>query len=500
MGKENFLQFVRLLQQRYRGRYLSPQAFEAVAAEAYGASLDWFFRQWVHENKVMCYEIASVETSGNQARVTVQPTGDALMPVSLEVVFEDGSKARKLIGPQPQVQVVSFPADSKAVRAQLDPDNHLALFSPEAGHIWGRKVRVTNVRMPDELTWGTNVALVSLKNGDIRPHELMINIQSNVPHRGYGWQTKHTVPAGGELTVERPFIIGPFPGSARVRVQVMDTTDNAQVGWRQFTTEFPFTNTRIRPLDVPEPIRSWPSFKKPSYPPLRMSEHGPFVFYTLASDAWTEAHLAAIANRRRRAYAEIAKLLNPRFQDRVAIYLFPDADSKLAYTSHTGMGWAPGGNILVEIINEREYVDPNHELVHIIAASIGRPAAMWNEGLAAYLQEEHKWDGYHVDAWAKAFQAQGTLWRLADLSRFDEIGSPQSKAPIAYPEAASVVEYLIDRYGWDKFLQSYREVKATNVNEKMLAIFGASIEEIEKAWLARLAAMAIQPAPMAQHQ
>ena len=65
-------------------------------------------------------------------------------------------------------------------------------------------------------------------------------------------------------------------------------------------------------------------------------------------------------------------------------------------------------------------------------------------------------DGYHADAWAMAFHARGLLWPLPGLFGFSEIGSDESRAPIAYPQAASVCHYLISRYGFEKFLEVYR--------------------------------------------
>ena len=481
MGKEKFLRLVRLLLERYRGRYLSPQAFEAAASEVHGASLDWFFREWVHENKVLTYEIESVAQSGGQTRVKVKRTGAATLAMPLEVTFADGAKMRQTIAADPETQELNFTSAARPVRAQLDPDRRLPIYSPEARQVWGRRTGMVGVQMP-ELAWGSNVAVVTLRNGDDRPHEITLHIQANVPHRGFGWQTKHTIAAGAEVAIERPFLLGIFPGKARVRVQAIDTTDNIQIGWRTFETEFPLANSRIHPLDVPEPLRSWPNFKKPAYPPLKMIERGQFVFYILSGDTWAESRLDEIAAQRQRAYAEITKMINPAYHERVALYLFPDAETKLAYTGHTGMGWAPGGNVLVEIFNEKERVDPNHELVHIVAGSLGDPPAMFSEGLAAYLQEGHKWEGHPVDAWAKAFADRDLLVPLARLVTFTEIGSEQSQASITYPESASVVHYLIDHYGIEKFLAAYRDVKRAG----FAAVFGAPVEEVEKAWLASL--------------
>jgi len=51
---------------------------------------------------------------------------------------------------------------------------------------------------------------------------------------------------------------------------------------------------------------------------------------------------------------------------------------------------------------------------------------------------------------------------LDELITYTEIGSKESRPPVAYPEAASFVKFLIDSYGKDKFLRAYKTLKNTN--------------------------------------
>jgi hypothetical protein len=163
------------------------------------------------------------------------------------------------------------------------------------------------------------------------------------------------------------------------------------------------------------------------------------------------------------------------------------------------MGWATD-NMLFEIFNEKEHVDPNHELVHIVAGSVGNPPALFNEGLAVYMQEGQAWDSVHVDSWTKAFAARHMLIPMDRLITFDEIGSEESKPDIAYPEAASIVKFLIERYGFEKFVQAYREMKsspdAEQQNRKAFSkIFGSTPVEVERDWLAAIQQSTAVPAP-----
>jgi hypothetical protein len=504
MGKEKFFQLTRLLLERYRYTYLSPEDFEKTAEEVSGQKLDWFFRDWFEGNKVLSYAIDSVQQSGSQVSVQVRRTGTAALPMDLEVILEDGSHLRKKIAREPEVQTIAFEARSEPVRARLDPDGQLPLFSLREENIWGKKkVQIVDVRLPQELSWGSNTAVIRARNDDNRPHEINLHFQTNShsPSRGWGWDTKHTIELGKEEVIERDFILPPFPGKARIQVRGRDLTEDLLLCLNTYSVDFPAINEHTRALTLPAVLRNLLHANKSEYPPLRVAERGHFVFYYLAGDSYVESRLDEIAHTREQAYTELAGKINPAFHDQVLIYLFPDADSKRVYTGHTGMGMAEG-TILAEIYNEKDRLDPYHELVHIIAGSVGDPPALFNEGLAVYFQVGHRWDDYTADAWAKAFAAHQMLFPLTKLITFTEIGTEESKPDIAYPQAASVVKYLIDTYGFEKTLVAYKELKQSSDDadlkanaEKFGQIFGLAVDKIEKAWLTSLNSIAVEPIP-----
>lgn len=161
----------------------------------------------------------------------------------------------------------------------------------------------------------------------------------------------------------------------------------------------------------------------------------------------------------------------------------------------------------MEVFNEKERVDPFHELAHIVAGTVGNPPALFNEGLATYMQEGHKWHGYDIDAWSKAFLNEKMLWPVSLLFTFQEIGSDGTKPPIAYPQAASIVKFLIGRYGFDKFLAAYKQLKngaeesVSRENSQIFAsIFGITVEQAETLWLEKLGKTATESIPPAKLQ
>jgi hypothetical protein len=487
VGKETFSKFIRTILERYRSGYLSFEDFRRMAEEVSGRRLDWFFQDWVDGNKVLRYAIEGVEESGAEARVKVRRIGTAAIPLEVEVLLADGTRLRKRIAREQKVQTITFPTKAKLAEVRLDPDGRTALYAPEAENVWGKKLQVMGVRLPEPPAWGSNFAVITVRNSDERPHEIEIDSRCSAfsVSRNFQRQTKQTLAAGAQAAIEHEFWVPAFPGKMANRLRLTDLDTRTRFFVHVYEAEFPLANSRANPFNAGNRI----------YPRLRMVERGHFVFYYIDGDSCVESRLEDIGARRERAYKELAAKINPAFKDKVAVYLLPDADTKTAYTVHWGMGWAVG-NMLFEIYNEKERLDPNHELVHIIGHSVGNPPALFDEGLAAYMQEGERWDDYHIDSWCKAFAGADLLIPVSQLFTFTEIGSDKSKPGIAYPEAASLVKYLVETYGLDKFMIAFRELKSGDADRGRFAkIFGASLEEVEKAWLARLGTSAVEPVP-----
>jgi len=364
------------------------------------------------------------------------------------------------------------------------------------------QLQVTEAHLPESPVWGTNTATITLQNSGSSARAVSTSWQTRNESAGKGWgfdQDVVSIPAGETRTLPVEFIVPAFPGKVSCRIRIRGAADKAVIWERSTDYEFPFANTRHGKLTVPVRLQQAVGLLRREYPALRLAQRGRMVIYYLEGDAWVEGRIDAIAEERARIYRELTARINPAFDREIAIYLFPEADSKYAYTMHRGMGWA-SGRILVEIFNERERIDPYHEVTHIIAGSIGNPPAMLNEGLAAWSQEGHRWDGIVADSWAKAFAAHGALWPVEKLFSFTEIGTEASRASIAYPQSASLVGYLVDRFGWDKFLEAYRTLRQHSDGAAFLKAFGVSLDDVERNWLKRLSAPEIEPAPEAKVQ
>jgi hypothetical protein len=211
--------------------------------------------------------------------------------------------------------------------------------------------------------------------------------------------------------------------------------------------------------------------------------------------------LDSIVKEREVGFQRISATLGVDYSRPIRIFLFPDEASKENVTGHTGTGFAFDNNI-VEVYNEKTKMDPYHELTHIIAGQLGDPPAAFNEGLAVYMSESLGADalknlgspGKTVDEATVAARSQGKIIPLETLITFTDIGPEESNPQVSYPEAASLVKFLIKSYGLEKFRLAYSSLKNADDPQGVEAnrqtfkrIYGGFPREIEGAWLAGLA-------------
>lgn len=203
-----------------------------------------------------------------------------------------------------------------------------------------------------------------------------------------------------------------------------------------------------------------------------------------------------LEREKEKGYKEICDFLGADPDARIRLVLFEDKETKHWETGHQGMGWAYD-NTIVEVYNEAEKLDPYHETVHILMGPLGSPPALFTEGFAVYMSERlgaHALEDLSggtatIDQRTKALKADGQWIALQELISYVEIGSLESRPPVAYAEAASFVKFLIDEYGKEKFLRAYRTLANTNNAavqqrniEALTDIYGATLAQLDQRW------------------
>ncbi len=239
----------------------------------------------------------------------------------------------------------------------------------------------------------------------------------------------------------------------------------------------------------------WQNWEEQLLPKMEKhsSEHFDIYYF---KDSTAEKQIIQIAEEREKGYREIYAVLGKDSDIQIRMVLFEDEDSKHWQTGHQGMGWAYG-NTIVEVYNKQKQLDPYHETTHILMRPYGSPPALFNEGFAVYMSERL---GAHaledlgggqatVYERTKELKGKGQWIELKELITYTEIGSPETQPPISYAEAAAFVKFLIEEYGKDKFLKTYKTLKNSNNRtvqqqnlRKIYAIYGKILDELEKEW------------------
>lgn len=90
LGRENFDALYRDYAGTWAFKHPMPWDFFAMAEEAAGTDLDWFWQAWLYETGVLDQSIGSVVPSENGVTVTVENLGRSVMPVEIRLIGDDG--------------------------------------------------------------------------------------------------------------------------------------------------------------------------------------------------------------------------------------------------------------------------------------------------------------------------------------------------------------------------------------------------------------------------
>ena len=229
------------------------------------------------------------------------------------------------------------------------------------------------------------------------------------------------------------------------------------------------------------------------------------IYYFEGSTA--AKRIGAITGEREQGYSAVCTFLGQDQRVRIRLVLFEDEKTKVLETGHQGMGWA-FGNTIVEVYNNRQQLDPYHEMTHILMRSYGDPPALFNEGAAVYMSERMGAKALRylgggdssVHERATQLKREGTWIPLRELLTYNEIGSKESRPPIAYAEAGSFVRFLIDTYGKDKFLAAYGKTKNARSQadddrnaDTLKRMYGQPVSTLVKQWESTLLVAETRP-------
>lgn len=155
----------------------------------------------------------------------------------------------------------------------------------------------------------------------------------------------------------------------------------------------------------------------------------------------------------------------------------------------------------VLVLGESSAVDSlRHELAHVVTAVAGDSAfgslpAWIDEGTAVYFQHDQ---GGYEDAIEEAIES-------GDVLSIQEITTPpgvREKVSLFYGQSWSIVSFLIDTYGQEKFAVLFAEVKSGELlDDALKTVYGFDQGGLENAWReANGLPERVTPEPTAQQQ
>ncbi|MBW2174069.1 MAG: hypothetical protein JRF64_05390 [Deltaproteobacteria bacterium] len=377
------------------------------------------------------------------------------------------------------------------------------LLQLEGGQQNSRIFDIKEIDLGDQ-SWGLNLLTVKIINRTDREQPFWLHIGGRYQHtgraRGFGMGMKQPIflKPHEERLVEHRYWIPPQLSELAYAIKFVCPTgdlppqDQDAFLKKTYTVIYTTPNSQCNELTpLPQFFRWAKEYSDGTkIPPFKVVSTERFVFYLLPETP-AEKDIQTIAKEREKTLNIIRDFLNISFDQRVNFFLFPDAPSKSWCMGHQGDGLAFDTTI-AEIYNEETRVDPAHELTHIVASQIGSPPALMNEGLAVYMQSNHKWNNQHIDTTASELLLKDKLVPLDELIKRNEIGSRPDDGEIAYPQSASFVKFIIDKYGPEQFLKLYARLRvgAENNANHFKDVLGVELKIAEREWKKSLSTIA----------
>jgi hypothetical protein len=216
-------------------------------------------------------------------------------------------------------------------------------------------------------------------------------------------------------------------------------------------------------------------------------------------ESLAERDIEAILALREDAISRIDAILDTTFDGTIKLFLYPDAEVKFLHTGHQGMGWAYG-DFIAEIYSEDRKLDPFHELAHILTGRLGLLPAFLAEGFATYISEAFGEDalefvgnpGRSVDEVSAELVRSGRSLPIPDLLAVENIGNTPESAEVEYAQSASLVKFIVERYGpraVGRLFRAFGPGGATPEQAEAIieSVLDVSVDRLTDAWTRALA-------------
>jgi hypothetical protein len=133
VGPERFDAAFRAFFDRWAYKHPQPSDFFRTIEDVTGEDLDWFWRSWFYETDTMDHAVANVAT-GDTTTVTVEQRGELMMPMTVEMTYDDDSTERRRIPTEAfftkDTHTITL-TDRRLTAVRLDPEQLLPDTKPD---------------------------------------------------------------------------------------------------------------------------------------------------------------------------------------------------------------------------------------------------------------------------------------------------------------------------------------------------------------------------------
>jgi hypothetical protein len=334
---------------------------------------------------------------------------------------------------------------------------------------------------------GQHELQLTVTNLQDMPHDIRLSVSvfpglGDAPSKS---EKTRIIAPGGRQVLTTGYSLSRLTPFSRVTV-VLESYSSSEATWQQV-----FRSRAFLGIGNPAVNRNFPELNRKS------SEHidGYFLPGTVAAE-----EIEDILVFREKAVSQIGAILGTTYNGRIRLFLYPDAEIKFLHTGHQGMGWAYG-DFIAEIYNEKQRLDPVHELAHILTGQFGLLPAFLDEGFATYISEYFGEDalafvgnpGRSVDEVMAELIVAGRSLPIRDLIALENIGNSQETSQIEYPQSASLVKFILETYGSTAVNDLFKAfgsggAKPVQVVTILESSLGISIDELNEAWAQNLTA------------
>jgi hypothetical protein len=107
--------------ERYKFVHPTTEDFCSAAEEVAGQKLNWFFEDTVSGNEVLNYAVTNVD----EHSITVQRQGQLVIPIEIQVTFDDGSTALDQWDGVESNATFEYPGRPSIHQAVIDPNREI---------------------------------------------------------------------------------------------------------------------------------------------------------------------------------------------------------------------------------------------------------------------------------------------------------------------------------------------------------------------------------------